>query len=423
MNMNRHRTTSCIVALMVLLTVMPSLFAKGAKEVGPEEIVGKVISVDETKGTWDILVRNEAGIEYIFRAPSDNTDFAYPPQNLRAGDYVAMTSNGIMTASLPGQTTAVQIRLLNPLVALGALEVSVPRTHLAEPVVLEDQFSYSYGYFLYSTIRAQQIYPYADYFARGAFDAASGTQPLMAVEEMYTALDDYQYNVLAMGLAVDTIGSDVETVDALQNLAAPSNLIEKFSYGYGYLLTATALSQGFELNATYLSGGMIDAAYTDGLYTEQQMQDILVEYTQKLSEELEAMIAQLAADNLAEAEAFLEQNATVAGVQTTANGLQYQIKKMGSGVIPTTEDTVLTNYELTLLDGTVIDSTYQRGSAIALSPTQVIPAMTEALTMMPVGTSMRIWVHPYLGYGEAGAQVIEPNSLLIFDIETISIVE
>lgn len=421
--MKTHKMTKCIVALLIMLAIVPALFAQGTKEISSDAIVGKIVALSQNNGTWQLMVRDTQGSDIVFR-PAPDCELVLPIESMRVGDYVAVTTNGIMTLSLPPQATAMAIQWINPLVAQGIVEVNVPRTGLEVPEILEDQFSYSYGFMLMDMIRMQGIYPYAGYFALGSMDAVSGVEPLLSMEDMYAALDDYQYNILMAGNATDDVGARIDSVQALSDLPVPEDTISRFSYGYGYLLAATALSQGFELTPVYLAAGALDSAYAEGqLFTEEEMDEIFTIYSEKLWAQMEQMLAEMAAQNLAEAEDFLAANKTAEGVQTTDSGLQYKIERIGNGVVPNQDSIVRVDYELTLLDGQVMDSSYQRGVPAEFPVSGVISGFAEAITMMPIGTKMRVWVHPSMGYGEGGTQDIEPNSLLIFDIEILGIVE
>ena len=122
------------------------------------------------------------------------------------------------------------------------------------------------------------------------------------------------------------------------------------------------------------------------------------------------------------AKQFLEANAAREGVTTTDSGLQYEVLEAGSGAKPTAQSTVLTHYHGTLIDGTVFDSSVERGEPAEFGVTQVIPAWTEALLMMSVGDKWRIACPPVLAYGAQGAgDSIPPNTALVFEIHLIDI--
>jgi FKBP-type peptidyl-prolyl cis-trans isomerase FklB len=123
-------------------------------------------------------------------------------------------------------------------------------------------------------------------------------------------------------------------------------------------------------------------------------------------------------------EEFLTINKGKAGVVTLPSGLQYQVLQNGEGVKPTASDKVKCHYHGTLINGTVFDSSVQRGQPAVFGVSQVIPGWVEALQLMSVGSKWRLFIPSELAYGEQGAgDVIEPNSTLIFDVELLEIVK
>ena len=118
---------------------------------------------------------------------------------------------------------------------------------------------------------------------------------------------------------------------------------------------------------------------------------------------------------------FLAQNAKKPGIKTTASGLQYEVLKQGNGAVPTKTDKVKVNYEGKLIDGTVFDSSYQRGEPAVFGLNQVIKGWTEGIALMPVGSKWRLYIPQELGYGERQSGKIPPYSTLIFDVELLGI--
>ena len=124
---------------------------------------------------------------------------------------------------------------------------------------------------------------------------------------------------------------------------------------------------------------------------------------------------------IAEGDAFLAENAKREDVVTLPSGLQYEVLTEGSGAIPTASDKVKVHYHGTLIDGTVFDSSVERGEPTSFGVTQVIAGWTEALQLMPVGSKWRLYVPYDLAYGSADRGEIKPYSNLIFDVELIGI--
>lgn len=126
--------------------------------------------------------------------------------------------------------------------------------------------------------------------------------------------------------------------------------------------------------------------------------------------------------NLQEGKDFLERNKSIDGVIETPSGLQYiVISRSNDSKRPTLSDSVLVHYHGTLIDGTVFDSSIDRGEPISFVVTQVISGWTEGLQLMSVGDKFRFFIPPSLAYGERNAGKIGPNTTLIFDVELLDI--
>lgn len=125
--------------------------------------------------------------------------------------------------------------------------------------------------------------------------------------------------------------------------------------------------------------------------------------------------------NKAAGEVFLKENAKKAGVVTTASGLQYEVIKKGTGALPTDTSRVKVHYHGTLIDGTVFDSSVDRGEPAVFGVNQVIKGWTEALKLMPVGSKYKLYIPQELAYGGQDQGAIKPFSVLIFDVELLSI--
>jgi len=129
-----------------------------------------------------------------------------------------------------------------------------------------------------------------------------------------------------------------------------------------------------------------------------------------------------AKENIRLGELFLQTNQSADGVQTTASGLQYKVLETGSGTVhPTASDRVKVHYHGTLTDGTVFDSSVDRGEAITFGLNQVIAGWTEGLQLMVEGEKSRLFIPSSLAYGNRATGKIKPGSLLIFDVELIEI--
>lgn len=171
--------------------------------------------------------------------------------------------------------------------------------------------------------------------------------------------------------------------------------------------------EGLETNFDCIKQGFIN-----GLYNYTNQFDL-----QSAGQYVDGIIAKLKyGETKAAGEKFLQENALRAEVKTTDSGLQYEVIKEGKGAKPTAESTVKVHYEGTLIDGTVFDSSYQRGEPIEFPLNGVIKGWTEGLQLMPVGSKYKLYIPYELGYGERGAgQSIPPYATLIFTVELLEI--
>ena len=195
---------------------------------------------------------------------------------------------------------------------------------------------------------------------------------------------------------------------------------QKVSYGFG-------LQFGDQLRRNSFDGMDLDAvlAGVQHWYNHQQAalsdEQINPSY-QVIQSRQQAKAAELATKREELASQFMAANAARDEVSTTASGLQYEVLETGSGDKPGPQSTVVTHYHGTLLDGTVFDSSVERGEPAEFGVHQVIPGWTEALQMMSVGDKWRIACPPKLAYGEQGAgDSIPPNTDLVFEIHLIAI--
>jgi FKBP-type peptidyl-prolyl cis-trans isomerase FklB len=144
---------------------------------------------------------------------------------------------------------------------------------------------------------------------------------------------------------------------------------------------------------------------------------------QEINEIMQAKEAERAQKAAAEGDAFLASNAKKEGIVVTASGLQYEILQPGSGEKPGVESVVSTHYHGTLIDGTVFDSSVERGQPAQFPVNRVISGWTEALQMMPTGSKWRLYIPHNLAYGPQGSGgKIAPYSALIFEVELLEIV-
>jgi FKBP-type peptidyl-prolyl cis-trans isomerase FklB len=192
--------------------------------------------------------------------------------------------------------------------------------------------------------------------------------------------------------------------------------LDSVSYGLGVSIGENLKKSNFEgLNFDLIAKGMSEYYSGKPAMTAEQANTTIRGY-------MGAAEKKKGDENMKKGEAFLEENKKKSGVQTTPSGLQYSIIKEGTGPKPTVNDNVTTHYHGTLIDGTVFDSSVERGQPASFPVSGVIPGWTEALQMMPVGSKWKLFIPANLAYGERGAgPQIGPNSTLVFEVELISI--
>ena len=232
--------------------------------------------------------------------------------------------------------------------------------------------------------------------------------------------------ILLALLSLASCGREGDTVPSgneVSGLERPSNPDAAFSYVYGYMLAKSALEYTDAIDYGYMARGVLDFQSGESFFSGSEMRDIVSRYQANAAEEAQERFMRASMRNLGDAEEFLEANGRRAGVRTTDSGLQYEVLERGDGRSASPDSTVIVHYILTLIDGTRADSSYERGEAAEIELPSAIPGFREAVSMMREGDRYRFWIPPDLGYGQLAVSGISPNSLLIFDIELIEVVE
>jgi len=191
---------------------------------------------------------------------------------------------------------------------------------------------------------------------------------------------------------------------------------DKLSYGLGMMIGERVLKNYGELNYDILMKAMV--AQNEGNETLISMQD-----AQQILQSQQTKAAEAAsAEAKAAGQKYLADNAARDEVTVTDSGLQYEVLEAADGAKPTVEDTVTVHYSGSLTNGTVFDSSYQRGEPTQFPLRGVIPGWTEGLQLMNVGSKFRFVIPSELAYGERGAgQSIGPGETLVFDVELLEI--
>jgi FKBP-type peptidyl-prolyl cis-trans isomerase FklB len=215
-----------------------------------------------------------------------------------------------------------------------------------------------------------------------------------------------------------------ETKPVAEKTLTLTTQLDKVSYAIGVQIAKSMVQDGIDLNVDILAKAMKDAfAGAKLLMTQDEMQKTMIQLTNDVRQKQTQLQAAAAEKNKKDGEAFLAENKKKPDVITLPSGLQYKIIKAGTGKKPVRTDTVECNYRGTLLDGTEFDSSDRHPPGpSSFQVGRVIPAWTEALLLMPVGSKWQLFIPSAIGYGEAGnGPDIGPNATLLFDIELLTI--
>ncbi len=198
--------------------------------------------------------------------------------------------------------------------------------------------------------------------------------------------------------------------------------VDKLCYTLGVNVAKTFELIGQEPNLEVFVRAMKDVFEKKNLaMTDEEMQNSIRAFQQSLMTAQMKKREEEAAKNEEAAKKFLEENKTKEGVITHPSGIQYKVLREGNGPKPKETDTVKVHYKGSLIDGTVFDSSYDRGEPATLPLNRVIKGWSEAVQLMPVGSKWQVFIPPELAYGKEGNQAIPPNSLLIFEVELLGI--
>ena len=198
---------------------------------------------------------------------------------------------------------------------------------------------------------------------------------------------------------------------------------KRLSYGIALRMSERMVADGMVMDVDAYALGMRDAFEgAEARLTDEEINAEMMAFQEKVEAEREAAQAQVSEGNAEAGAAFLAENAQREGIIVTESGLQYEVVTAGEGASPGRDDEVEVHYRGTLIDGTVFDSSYDRGQTVTFGVSQVIPGWTEALQLMKEGAKYNLYIPSDLAYGPGGAgQVIGPNSTLIFEVELIKV--
>lgn len=194
--------------------------------------------------------------------------------------------------------------------------------------------------------------------------------------------------------------------------------MNKLSYALGMSMASNLMNSGLQqLDVkSFVEAFTVIMNNTTPSMSPQEANRVIQSYFGKQQDEM-------LSKNLEAGKAFLEENRKKEQVISLPSGLQYEVLVEGNGAKPKATDKVRCHYHGTLLNGTVFDSSVERGQPAVFGVNQVIKGWVEALQLMPIGSKWRLYIPSELAYGEQGAGgSIEPNSTLIFDVELLEIV-
>ena len=192
--------------------------------------------------------------------------------------------------------------------------------------------------------------------------------------------------------------------------------MDKLSYALGLSMGQNFKGSGVEeLNADDFADAL-RAVYGEGTpaMTYDEAKQVVQEYFTNLQAKAGEMNAKAGKE-------YLANNAKEEGVKVTESGLQYLVVKEGNGKKPGPNDVVTVHYTARLIDGTVFDSSVERGEPATFAVGQVIPGWVEGLQLMSEGSAYRLFIPSELAYGEHGTGPIQPNSTLIFDVQLLKV--
>ena len=202
------------------------------------------------------------------------------------------------------------------------------------------------------------------------------------------------------------------------------NSLDRISYALGLSMGNNFKASGIkEINVKDFADGV--AAVFEGAAPKMSYDEAkkeIKEFFEKMEAEQRAAAEKMGEVNAAAGKTFLEENGKRVEVKTTASGLQYEVLEEGTGKMPAANDSVTVHYTGKLIDGTVFDSSVERGEPATFGVTQVIPGWVEALQLMKEGAKWSLFIPSNLAYGPNGAgNIIGPNATLIFDVELIKV--
>ena len=228
-------------------------------------------------------------------------------------------------------------------------------------------------------------------------------------------------NIFLIGLVIFALSNSCKNGNSSGQVTLKTK-IDTVSYIIGTSIGANFKQNGLEVNNEVLVKGIeIGVKGDKKMLSEEVIKKVMTNLQKDMMAKQQTKMREEAGKNKTAGDQFLAENKKKEGVITTADGLQYKILKPGKGPMPKSSDKVTVNYEGTTIDGKVFDSSYERKQPASFPVGQVIRGWTEALQLMPVGSTWQLYIPAELGYGDRGQQNIPAGSTLIFKVELLSI--
>ncbi len=201
------------------------------------------------------------------------------------------------------------------------------------------------------------------------------------------------------------------------------SLEDSVAYVFGMNLGKSLKQEDFDINLDILLRAFSDSYNNkELLFTEETVNEVMNKFQAMIQEKQEAELVKKYEENKKIAEAFLDENRFKQGVFGTESGLQFKVIKQGEGSGPQEADRVRMRYRLRLLDGSVVEDTFDRDEPVLLGLQNVIFGMREGLMLMREGGITRFWMHPDLAYGISDSPELPAGSLLDFEVELIEVI-
>ena len=222
------------------------------------------------------------------------------------------------------------------------------------------------------------------------------------------------------------LAAAILSASTLTQAAEPVKSLEtdeqKVSYSFGLIFGKRMTNDLPNLDLSVFIEGVKDGFKGDpARLTDAQIEEVLKNFQDSQRQEQLQQFEQVAEKNKAIGDVFLANNKNEEGVVTLASGLQYKVITAGSGAKPTADSVVKVHYSGSLIDGTVFDSSIERGEPVSFPVKGVITGWTEALQLMQVGSKWNLYIPSDLAYGPGGNRNIGPNETLLFEVELLDI--